>query len=110
MSKLSYYPNMSSEVLEAVHLMYEDHPDVEVDCLLYLSGLMDDSRQVSKLSLAAIDVLEDMGRCGCCGELLQAHHYQEPHPELDGCPMEDMVEWYCPHCDIPEQIVMEDWR
>ena len=100
MSKLSYYPDMSSEVLEAVHLMYEDHLEVEVDCLLYLSGLMDTNRQVGQLSIAAIDKLEDMGRCGCCGELLQAHHYKEYHHELDGCFMEDMVEWYCPNCDI----------
>lgn len=110
MSKLSSYPNMYPEILEAVHDYFKDYPEVEVDCLLYLSGLMDDSKQVSKLSLAAIDALYDMGRCACCGELLQAHHYQEPHPELDGCPMEDMVEWYCPNCDTPGQTVMEDWR
>lgn len=100
MSKLSYYPDMSSEVLEAVHLMYEDHPEVEVDCLLYLSGLMDDSRQVGQLSSCAANKLEEMGRCTNCGELLQVHHYKEPHPELDGCPMEEMTEVYCPNCDI----------
>lgn len=100
MSKLSSYPNMYPEILEAIHLMYEDHPEVEVDCLLYLSGLMDDNRQVDQLSIAAIDKLGDMGRCGYCGKLLQAHHYKEPHPELDGCPYEDMVDWYCPNCDI----------
>lgn len=91
---------MYPEVLEAIHLIYEDYPSVEVDCLLYLSGLMDDSKQVSELSLAAIDTLYDMGRCPYCGELMQYHHYKEPHPELDGCPMEDMTETYCPNCDI----------
>lgn len=100
MSKLFYYPDMSYEVLEAIHLMYEDDPSVEVDCLLYLSGLMDDNKQVSQISSHAANKLEEMDRCANCGELLQAHHYKEPHPELDGCPMEDMVEWYCPNCDI----------
>ena len=100
MSKLSSYPNMHPEILEAIHFYFEDYPNVEVDCLLYLSGLMNDSKQVSKLSIVAIDALGDMGRCACCGELLQTHHYKEPHPELDGCPMEDVVERYCPNCDI----------
>lgn len=98
-------PNMLSEILECLHFYFEDYPDVEVDCLLYLSRLMDDSKQVSKLSLAAIDALYDMGRCGCCGELLQVHHYKEPHPELDGCPTEDMTELYCPCCDIGGEYI-----
>ena len=32
-------PNMTPEVLEAIHLMFEDYPDIEADCYLYLSAL-----------------------------------------------------------------------
>ena len=110
MSKLSYYPNMCPEILEAVHDYFKDYTEVEVDCLLYLSGLMDDNKQVNRLSIAAMEKLEEMGRCGICGEELKTYHYKEPHPELDGCPMEDMTELYCPYCDIPGQTVIEDWR
>ena len=41
MSKLPSYPNMYPEILESIHLMYKDNPDVEVDCLLYLTELRD---------------------------------------------------------------------
>ena len=99
MSKLSSYPNMHPEVLDAIHLMYEDHPDVEVDCLLYLTELRDNWTRTAELSNQAFDKLEEMGRCPYCGELMQYHHYQEPHPELDECPMENMSELYCPNCD-----------
>ena len=100
MSKLSYYPDMSYEVLEAIHLMYEDYPSIEVDCLLFLSRLMDDSRQVRQLSSYATKKLEDMERCANCGEPLQYYHYKEPHPELEGCPMEDICVLICPTCDL----------
>ena len=100
MSNLSSYPNMYPEVLEAIHLMYEDYPDVEVDCLLYLTELRDNWSRTAELSDEAFTNLQEMGRCPYCGELMQIHHYKELHPELDGCPMEDMVDWYCPNCDI----------
>lgn len=99
MPKLSSYPNMYPEVLEAIHLMYEDFPDVEVDCLLYLTELRDNWSRAAELSNQATNKLEEMGRCPCCGELMQVYHYQEPHSELDGCPMENMSESYCPNCD-----------
>ena len=100
MSNLSSYPNMYHEILEAIHLMYEDHPDVEVDCLLYLTELRDNWSRTAELSNQAFEKLEEMGRCPYCGELMQVYHYKEPHPELDGCPMEDMTEPYCTNCDI----------
>ena len=100
MSKLSSYPNMYPEILEAVHGYFEDHPDVEVDCLLYLTELQDNWNRAIELSSQAINRLEEMDRCPCCGEQMQYYHYKEPHPELDGCPMEDMTEPYCPNCDI----------
>ena len=100
MPKLSSYPNMYQEVLEAIHLMYEDRPDVEVDCLLYLTELRDNWARTAELSNQAFGKLEEMRRCPYCGEPMQIHHYKEPHTELDGCPMEDITEQYCPNCDI----------
>lgn len=93
-------PNMSSEIIEAIHLMYEDDPDVEVDCLLCLSGLRGNLELSRKLADVAELKLEDMGRCIYCGEQLNIRHYKEPHPELDGCPMEDMTKLYCPNCNL----------
>ena len=100
MSKLSSYPNMYPEILEAVHGYFEDYPEAEVDCLLYLSSLRDNWSRVAQLANEAEAKLEEMDRCPYCGEPMQIHHYKEPHPELDGCPMEDMTEPYCPNCDI----------
>ena len=97
---MSNYPNMYREILEAVHGYFEDHPDVEIDCLLYLSELRYNWSRTTELSNGAMDSLEELGRCPYCGEPIQIHHYKEPHPELDGCPMEDMTESYCPNCDI----------
>ena len=93
-------PNMIPEIIEAIHLMYEDEPEIEVDCLLCLSNLRGNLELSGKLADASEMKLEDMGRCSYCGEILQLHHYKEPHPELDGYPMEDMTELYCPNCDI----------
>lgn len=100
MSKLSYYPNMYPEVLEAIHLMYEDDPDIEVDCYLYLSKLFNNPQAVIQLNIQAEKKLKDMDRCTNCGEKLQYYHYREPHPELEGCPYEDLYEPYCPYCDM----------
>ena len=100
MSKPSSYPNMYPEILDAIHYIFEDMPDVEIDCLLYLTELRDNWSRTAELSHKAIERLEDMGRCSYCGEEMSYHHYQEPHPELDGCPMENMSELYCPNCDI----------
>ena len=100
MSKLSSYPNMWPEILEAIHLQYEDHPELEVDCLLYLTELKNNWKRTVELSNQAIDEIVRLDRCPYCGEPMQVHHYKEPHPELDGCPMENMVERYCPNCDI----------
>ena len=94
------YPNMYPEIIEAVHLMYEDEPDVEVDCLLYLKSLKRNQKRATALGIGAEDALKDMDRCPDCGERLEVYRYKEPHPELDGCPIEDTTELYCPNCDI----------
>lgn len=100
MSKLPSYPNMCYEILEAIHLQHEDNPELEVDCLLYLTELRDNWTRTAELSNQAFNKLEEMGRCPYCGEPMQIHRYREPHPELDGCPMEEIAEPYCPNCDI----------
>lgn len=100
MSNLSSYPNMYPEILEAVHGYFEDYPEVEVDCLLYLTELRDNWTRTAELSNQAVKQLEEKGRCPYCGEPMQYYRYQEPHTELDGCPMENMIEPYCPNCDI----------
>lgn len=92
------YPNMSPEVLEAIHLMYEDEPDIEVDCLRYLGHLS--IVEANKLGTEAMLKLEEMGRCPDCGCLVETVPYKEPHPELDGCPYETLYESYCPICDF----------
>lgn len=100
MSKLSSYPNMCYEIIEAIHLMYEDYPDVEVDCLLFISNLSENFSEITKFSNLAKQKLLDMERCSNCGEILQYYHYKEPHPEIEGCPMEDMCVLICPFCDL----------
>lgn len=100
MSKLPCYHNMLSEILDAIHLMYEDDPQTEVDCYLYLSNLKYNQLQIAELNIMALNKIEDMGRCPNCGEIIQTYHYRVPHPELDGCPYEDLYELTCPNCDL----------
>ena len=100
MSKLSSYPNMCPEILEAIHLMHEDYPNVEVDCLLYLTELKDNWTRTTELSNRAIDKLQEMGRCSTCGSALEYYHYVQPHFELEENPVEHLIERYCPNCDI----------
>ena len=100
MSKLSSYPNMVLEIIEAIHLMYEDDPDIEADCLLCLSNLRDNINLSNTFANLAEFKLMDMGRCIHCGELMKMKKFYEPHPELDGCPIENLYEPYCPNCDF----------
>lgn len=105
MSKLSSHPNMQPEVLEAIHEYFKDNPEIEVDCLLYLASLRDNSAiKRAKLSAACYKALERYGYCSKCGERKQVVTIREPHPELDGCPYENITEEYCPNCDLPGQI------
>ena len=94
------FPDMSLEILESIHNNFKDDLDVEVDCLLFLTKLENNSKLCKKLSNRSIDILEKMNRCEICGSPLELYFYNEPHPELDGCPMEEMTEVYCPNCDM----------
>lgn len=94
------YPNMVAEILDAIHLMYEDYPDVEADCYLCLSDIKFNQDMAMRFSIGAQVALEKMKRCPSCGNVLKIHRYNLSHPELDGCPVEEMAEFYCPNCDI----------
>lgn len=94
------YPNMQPEIIEAVHGYFEDHPEVEVDCLLYLGSLRDNWSRVAQLANEAEDKLEDMDRCSKCGEPLLHYTYDEVHDELDEKVVEHLMDVYCPNCDI----------
>jgi len=87
--------NLLPEIIEAIHLMYEDYPSVELDCILYLKNLVYDP----SLSQPIYSWLEEHNRCEYCGEKLGFYTYKEPHSELDDCPMEELNESYCPNCD-----------
>ena len=98
------YPNMLSEVLEAIHLYHEDNPDVETDCYRYLIGLCLSAHSESwlnKLCIGAKKALTEMGRCERCGHLLAYYSYPEYHPEVDAT--EYMHELVCPVCDLGKE-------
>lgn len=92
-------PNMISEVIESVHLMYEDLPDVELDCMLYLKNLLFNCKDVNGLG-QVYEWFAEHDRCQVCGEMLESYTYKEPHPELDECPVETLTELYCPNCHM----------
>ena len=93
-------PNMFPEVAEAIEAYFKEYPEVETDCLLYLASLYNNKTMVGQLSAHAVEKLLDKGLCPKCGSKLEYYHYQEPHDELEGCPMEDFYEPYCPVCDF----------
>lgn len=94
------YPNMIYEIIESINFLFKDDEDLKVECLLSLVGLQYDNKLSTYFSNAAKLELEKMDRCSKCGEKLKYYYYKEPHPELDRCPMEKMIEIYCPNCDI----------
>ena len=93
------HPNMTSEIIEAIHFMYEDNPELEVDCYLCLAASEIDSKLAMKLSDAAQVAIEEMGRCAICGCKMEKYSYKEFHPELEDNSYEIVTDVYCPHCD-----------
>lgn len=84
---------MKSEVLEAIHLMFEDDPDIECDCYRYLASLNKNSTKTFALQLAALGEIEDMGYCSVCGNKLESYSHKTEDGEI-------LVETYCPNCDV----------
>lgn len=101
-------PNMSPELVEAVQEHFKDEPDIQADIFLYLSNLIKNEDMVCRLRGEAQYQLNEMGRCDKCGEPLVTGYYNEPHPELDGCPMEPMSTTYCPNCDVVQMSLFEE--
>lgn len=88
------YPRMLGEVLDAVHEMYVDYPDVEANCYLYLRNVLDNrwDRQV------CANKLDNMERCSECGTPLETYSYNETHYEVDPPVKETFTELICPNC------------
>lgn len=91
-------PNMSVEIIEAIHQMYEDHPDVEADC--YLALIHPTETMLTGLSNRAQDGLDNMRRCRVCGTPLDFHTVRVYHDELENKPIEYLTLPYCPVCDV----------
>ena len=100
------YPNMILEIFDAIDIAFANEPDIKADCLVYLMSLQHDDERVINLGVKASKVLDEMNRCNICGKELKSITYKEPHPELDGCPMEEMTEVYCPNCDIVPSVML----
>lgn len=98
-------PNMIPEIIEAIHLMYEDTPYLEADCYLCLTSLcypngVANEAMTRLMARAGRNYLEDMGRCTKCGTVLEHYKYTEIHNEVDFNKEENMIEEYCPNCDM----------
>ena len=100
-------PNMANEIIESIHMNFEDYPDVEADCYLCLTGLCHPNGVANEamariMARAGRNALDEMGRCPKCGTLLENYIYNEVHTELEENTMEKMVEKYCPNCDMKD--------
>ena len=87
-------PNMAPEIIDALTSFYESDEPILIDCLVYLA-----SNNVISLAAQAEKILEDKDRCPSCGEEFKYYSYKVPHPELEGCPYETIVDKYCQYCD-----------
>ena len=102
-------PNMEFEVLDAIHSAYKNEPDIEIDYLLYLGHLFDNNSIVKLTQLAdeSLKCLDSMGRCTRCGTPLESYTYKEYHNETDDFCYEELVDWYCPHCDLGRERYLD---
>lgn len=89
------YPNMLSEVVEAVETHFCDDKDIIVDCILYLMNATSREEDVVQLK----NWLIDHNRCYKCGGELACSEYREYHPECGSGVYETMREMYCPECE-----------
>lgn len=89
----------ASDIVDAIHQMYEDDSSTEAAYMAWLSNMTDMDR--IGLIVAAVSRLEEMGRCHHCGAQLEYHHGKEWHPETRD--YEPYVEAYCSRCDIAEE-------
>lgn len=93
------YKDMSSEIIEAIKLMYEDDEEMETDCYLYLTHLELDEDLAMRASVQAQLALEEIGRCSRCGEPITYYKYEKKYDELRNLKYDTITEWYCQNCD-----------
>lgn len=88
--------NMMPEVIEAIEAMYKDHPDVEIDCMLFLRSLTVNNVR-ARACIVKWFVERDL--CPVCGGKFSCRTYKQLHTELDEKPVETINSVYCPKCE-----------
>ncbi len=87
------------DIIDGLHLAYEDDPALEAACLVFLANMTPNEQ--ARLAWDAGKALDDACRCRKCGQVMSMHHGKEWHDEVQD--YESYVEAYCPHCDIAEE-------
>lgn len=88
------HEDMSSEIIEAIHLTYEDEPDIELSCYYYLYKKVANKILRRKLE----NILLDKDVCLNCGSILIPISYIENHYELENNRKEKIYQKICPYC------------
>lgn len=89
------YPNMLYEVMDAIHLMYEDHPEVEIDCMRWLVVALANDYD----SMKVVEWFDEKHLCMECGNHLATCNTKDYHPECGPGVYEVYTSYYCPECD-----------
>ena len=87
------------EIIDGLHLAYEDEPALEAACLVFLANMTPNEQ--ARLAWDAGKALDDACRCRKCGQVMLLRHGKEWHDEVQD--YEPYVVAYCPHCDIGEE-------
>ena len=87
-------PNMLYEVMEAIHLMYEDEPTVETDCMMWLKNNV--KQEID--SFVVDDWFDEKHLCSDCGNRLETCNTRDYHPECGEGVYEIYTTYYCPEC------------
>lgn len=85
------------DIIRAIHLMYEDEPETEINCYRYIVRLggLKDKFYTQALTQAGQNALYEMQICSCCGERLQRQRIVDRYDEF-GTVYVDVL--YCPKC------------
>ena len=91
-------PRMVGELFDSIENLFSNDEEIMADVYVYLANLPFDLNEVQYLSQQAMIKLDKMDRCTRCGDKLRFLEIKEPHPELDGCPVEILTDAYCENC------------